>query len=70
LKPRRKYWITRSTFAGKRYAHGPESRDAAFWADLKVDLSAEEIDEARQEMWRNSSRRTEHAASSAGPQAG
>jgi hypothetical protein len=31
----------------------PRKSGRGLWADLKVDLSAEEIDEARQEMWKD-----------------
>jgi hypothetical protein len=31
----------------------PRKSGRGLWADLNVDLSAEEIDEAREEMWRN-----------------
>jgi hypothetical protein len=31
----------------------PQKSGRGLWADLNVDLSAEEIDEARDEMWSN-----------------
>lgn len=31
----------------------PRKSGRGLWADLNIDLSAEEIDEARREMWKN-----------------
>ena len=31
----------------------PRKNGRGLWADLNIDLSAEEIDEARREMWKN-----------------
>ena len=31
----------------------PRKSGRGLWADLNIDLSAEEIDDARQEMWNN-----------------
>jgi hypothetical protein len=35
------------------HLRSPRKTGRGLWADLKVDLSAEEIDEARQEMWKD-----------------
>ena len=35
------------------HSRAPRKPGRGLWADLKVDLSAAEIDEARQEMWKN-----------------
>ena len=34
----------------------PRKSGRGLWADLNIDLSAEDIDEARREMWKNCSR--------------
>ena len=37
----------------RQKAQVPRKTGRGLWADLKVDLSAEEIDEARQQMWKD-----------------
>lgn len=35
------------------HSPAPRKNGRGLWADLKIDLSSEEIDEARQEAWKN-----------------